>query len=148
MSAASGASWAKDEHREAAVRAAEDQVAEAPEDRRALVAIDLGAESCRVSLLRWIEGQPRIELVHRFANAPVFSDASAGGDGRLYWDLGRIEAGLYDGLELCAELAFNTSATRATTSTKLAKLSASSLNTSGAPVPSPALCRSMLAAPS
>jgi rhamnulokinase len=105
MSAASGASRAKDEHREAAVRAAEDQVAEAPEDRRALVAIDLGAESCRVSLLRWIEGQPRIELVHRFANAPVFSDASAGGDGRLYWDLGRIEAGLYDGLELCAELA-------------------------------------------
>jgi rhamnulokinase len=77
----------------------------APDDRRALVAIDLGAESCRVSLLRWVEGAPRMELVHRFANMPVYSDPEDGGDGRLYWDLGRIEVGLYEGLELCAELA-------------------------------------------
>ena len=34
-----------------------------------LVAVDLGAESCRVSLLRWIEGQPEIRLIHRFANS-------------------------------------------------------------------------------
>ena len=34
-----------------------------------LVAVDLGAESCRVSLLRWIDGQPEIRLVHRFANS-------------------------------------------------------------------------------
>ena len=37
----------------------------------ALVAIDLGADSCRVSLLHWIEGRPEILLVHRFANAPI-----------------------------------------------------------------------------
>ena len=36
----------------------------------ALVAIDLGAESCRVSLLQWREGRPHIAMVRRFANAP------------------------------------------------------------------------------
>ena len=41
--------------------------ASAPQDQRALIAIDLGAESCRVSLLRWIHGRPQIELVHRHA---------------------------------------------------------------------------------
>ena len=39
-----------------------------PSDKRALVAIDLGAESCRVSLLRWQSGEPQFHLVHRFAN--------------------------------------------------------------------------------
>ena len=42
-----------------------------PRDQRALIAVDLGAESCRVSLLRWRNGLPRIELVHRFANGPL-----------------------------------------------------------------------------
>jgi len=37
--------------------------------RQALAAVDLGAESCRVSLLRWVDGQPEIRLVHRFANS-------------------------------------------------------------------------------
>ena len=41
-----------------------------PTDTRASIAVDLGAESCRVSLLRWVEGKPVIALVHRFANAP------------------------------------------------------------------------------
>ena len=45
-----------------------------PSDRRALVAVDLGAESCRVSLLRWVEGKAAISLVHRFANAPREAD--------------------------------------------------------------------------
>ena len=31
-----------------------------PKDRRASIAIDLGAESCRVSLLRWQDGTPDI----------------------------------------------------------------------------------------
>ena len=31
--------------------------------------VDLGAESCRVSLLRWQSGKPLIELIHRFPNA-------------------------------------------------------------------------------
>ena len=31
-----------------------------PQDKRALIAVDLGAESCRVSLLRWVAGKPAI----------------------------------------------------------------------------------------
>jgi rhamnulokinase len=70
-----------------------------PTDRRALVAIDLGAESCRVSLLRWSAEGPRIQLVHRFAN-----HAAERADG-LRWDLGCILDGLHTGLRLCAEIA-------------------------------------------
>ena len=70
-----------------------------PSDRRALVAVDLGAESCRVSLLRWVEGKAAITLVHRFANAPRVSD------GGLRWNLAMIEAGLDDGLRRCAAIA-------------------------------------------
>ena len=70
-----------------------------PSDRRALVAVDLGAESCRVSLLRWVEGKAAISLVHRFANAPRVAD------GGLRWDLAMIEAGLEDGLRRCAAIA-------------------------------------------
>lgn len=71
--------------------------------RNALVAVDLGAESCRVSLLRWVGdkdgGTPEITLVHRFVNAPVPSGES------LHWNLARIEAGVEAGLRRCAELA-------------------------------------------
>jgi rhamnulokinase len=70
-----------------------------PADQRGLVAIDLGAESCRVSLLRWCNGAPHILLVHRFANSPIHAE------GRLFWDIHRIEAGIDHGLRLCAELA-------------------------------------------
>ena len=74
-------------------------VALVPQDTRALVAVDLGAESCRVSLLRWVAGPPVITVVHRFANAPRETE------GGLRWDLGMIEAGLEHGLRLCAEIA-------------------------------------------
>ncbi|MEO8734907.1 MAG: FGGY family carbohydrate kinase, partial [Edaphobacter sp.] len=70
-----------------------------PADTRASIAVDLGAESCRVSLLRWTDGKPAIKLVHRFANAPRQID------GGLRWDLAMIEAGLDDGLRRCAEIA-------------------------------------------
>jgi rhamnulokinase len=70
-----------------------------PSDTRALVAIDLGAESCRVSLLRWLSGAPAITLVHRFSNAPVERD------GELHWDITRILAELHTGLRHCAEIA-------------------------------------------
>src|SRR5271155_4247883 len=70
-----------------------------PQDKRASIAVDLGAESCRVSLLRWVGGRPTITLVHRFANAPREVD------GGLHWDLGMIEAGLDHGLRQCAEVA-------------------------------------------
>ena len=64
-----------------------------------LVAVDLGAESCRVSLLRSSGGAPEIRLVHRFPNAPV-----AGPSG-LRWDIRRIEQGVEEGLRLCAGMA-------------------------------------------
>lgn len=67
-----------------------------PTDLRALIAVDLGAESCRVSLLRWIDGSPVISLVHRFANSPRESN------GGLRWDLSAIEAGLDIGLRQAA----------------------------------------------
>ncbi len=70
-----------------------------PADKRALIAVDLGAESCRVSLLRWNGNEPSITLVHRFPNAPRTAD------GGLRWDLARIEAGLDTGLRRCAEIA-------------------------------------------
>jgi rhamnulokinase len=70
-----------------------------PADKRASIAVDLGAESCRVSLLRWLEDKPEITLVHRFANAPREMD------GGLRWDLEMIEAGLDHGLRECAAIA-------------------------------------------
>jgi rhamnulokinase len=70
-----------------------------PVDQRALIAVDLGAESCRVSLLRWVDRKAVVELVHRFANAPREVN------GELRWDLTMIEAGLEYGLRKCAEIA-------------------------------------------
>jgi rhamnulokinase len=70
-----------------------------PADRRASIAVDLGAESCRVSLLRWVDCKAEITLVHRFANAP----REVGGG--LHWDLEMIEGGLEDGLRQCAAIA-------------------------------------------
>jgi rhamnulokinase len=70
-----------------------------PSDTRALVAIDLGAESCRISLLRWLPTGPQVTLVHRFSNNAVMTD-----DG-LRWPIGDIEAGLRIGLMKCAEIA-------------------------------------------
>ena len=67
--------------------------------RQAMVAVDLGAASCRVSLLRWVKGQPQIRLVHRFLNAPQREQGS------LRWDLSRIYDGVEEGLRACAELA-------------------------------------------
>jgi rhamnulokinase len=67
--------------------------------RRALVAIDLGAESCRVSLLRWHGDDARIQLVHRFPNHAVEQDGS------LRWQMQKILDGLMQGLRQCAEIA-------------------------------------------
>ena len=65
----------------------------------ARVAIDLGAESCRVSLLRWEGDKPKIEVVHRIPNGPVHRGAS------LHWSLDTILAGLEDGLRKAAHAA-------------------------------------------
>ena len=65
----------------------------------ARVAIDLGAESCRVSLLRWEGSQPVIEVVHRIPNGPVHQGNS------LHWALDTILAGLEDGLRKAAAAA-------------------------------------------
>ena len=62
-----------------------------------LVAIDLGAESCRVSLLQWIGNAPHIDLIHRFSNSPVEIGEE------LHWDFRRILSGIEEGLLRCAE---------------------------------------------
>jgi len=67
--------------------------------RAALVAVDLGAQSCRVSLLRWKQGQPQIQVIHRFPNAPIATQEG------LRWDISRIFEGVKDGLRICAEAA-------------------------------------------
>ncbi len=69
-----------------------------PQDARALIAVDLGAESCRVSLLRWISGSPHVQLVHRFPNGPVRA-----ADGSLRWPLDAIVSGVEQGMRMCAE---------------------------------------------
>ena len=71
----------------------------APADRRAVVAVDLGAQSCRVSLLRWLSDSPHIQLVHRAPNAPVTSD------GHLRWDLAALCGAADGGLRRCAAIA-------------------------------------------
>ena len=62
-------------------------------------AIDLGAESCRVSLLRWNDGNPEIRVIHRFPNAPIRERQE------LRWDIERIWQGVEEGLRLCAGIA-------------------------------------------
>jgi rhamnulokinase len=64
-----------------------------------IAAVDLGAESCRVSLLRWSDGRPHIQIVHRFPNGA--QDTGIG----LRWNLHRICDGVEEGLRRCAELA-------------------------------------------
>jgi rhamnulokinase len=65
----------------------------------ARIAIDLGAESCRVSLMRWEQGRPSIEVVHRIPNGPVHCGDS------LHWALDTILAGLEEGLRKAAAAA-------------------------------------------
>jgi len=63
----------------------------------ARIAIDLGAESCRVSLLRWTGDAPSIEVIHRIPNGPVHRGSS------MHWPLATILAGLEDGLRKAAQ---------------------------------------------
>jgi rhamnulokinase len=70
-----------------------------PASKSSFVAVDLGAQSCRVSLLTWNHGAPHIAVIHRFPNAPI---ATATG---LRWDLKAIFEGVKEGLRLCAEAA-------------------------------------------
>lgn len=66
---------------------------------RRVVAIDLGAESCRVSMLQWARGKAALDTLHRFPNHPLERD------GHFYWDLERICAGVEEGLAVCARQA-------------------------------------------
>ena len=70
-----------------------------PADARAIVAVDLGAQSCRVSLLRWLSQGPEIELVHRVANAPRDNN------GHLRWNLSLLCSAADEGLRRCATIA-------------------------------------------
>ena len=62
-----------------------------------LVAIDLGAESCRVSLLQWNGNLPQIDLIHRCGNGPVARGHS------LHWNFDDLLKNVRIGLGLCAE---------------------------------------------
>ncbi len=66
---------------------------------KALVAVDLGAQSCRVSLLRFHQGNPHFDIVHRFRNGPVVTSNG------VRWDIGAILEGVQAGLRLCAGIA-------------------------------------------
>ena len=68
-------------------------------NRKPLVAVDLGAQSCRVALLRWNRGEPEIKLIHRFANEPH----SIGDE--LRWDIETIFEGIKTGLHRCCAIA-------------------------------------------
>ena len=65
------------------------------ENRKPRVAIDLGAQSCRVALLRWNRSEPEIEVIHRFANQPH----PVGNE--LRWDIRTIFEGIKTGLHRC-----------------------------------------------
>jgi len=67
--------------------------------RKALIAVDLGAQSCRVSLLRFRDDEPVVEVVHRFANGPVSSEKG------LHWNIEEIWEGVQAGIRVCAALA-------------------------------------------
>jgi len=68
-------------------------------NKQALVAIDLGAQSCRVSLLRWRDAASEIQVIHRFPNAPITTENG------LRWNLRRILDGVMTGLRRCADAA-------------------------------------------
>jgi rhamnulokinase len=67
--------------------------------RRARVAVDLGAQSCRVSLLRWSGDEPDVEVLHRFSNEPLSTGAG------LCWNIDAILDGIMAGLHRCAAYA-------------------------------------------
>jgi rhamnulokinase len=70
-----------------------------PTNQKALIAVDLGAQSCRVSLLRWNRNEPEIQVVYRFANEP----RSRGKE--LCWDIHAIWEGVHNGIQRCCALA-------------------------------------------
>lgn len=63
----------------------------------ARIAIDLGPESCSISLLRWEGASPAIEVVQRIPNGPVYRGGS------FYWPLDAILAGIEEGLRKAAQ---------------------------------------------
>jgi rhamnulokinase len=66
---------------------------------KALIAVDLGAQSCRVSLLRFYQGNPYTDVIHRFRNAPTVTPSG------VRWNIGAILEGVEAGLRLCAGIA-------------------------------------------
>lgn len=64
--------------------------------RKSFVAIDLGAQSCRISLLSWNRDEPVIVEIYRFPNAPVQTNEG------LRWDIEGIFASVMKGLRECA----------------------------------------------
>jgi rhamnulokinase len=63
---------------------------------RRVIAVDLGAESCRVSLVNWQPKGATLRTVHRIRNGPQERD------GHFYWDLAHLRDGIVEGLRLAA----------------------------------------------
>src|SRR6201995_5887825 len=72
---------------------------EAIAKRKALIAVDLGAQSCRVSLLRFWYDEPAVDVVHRFTNGPLTSATG------LHWNIEEIWEGVQAGIRKCVALA-------------------------------------------
>jgi rhamnulokinase len=68
-------------------------------ETRRVVAIDLGAQSCRVSLVSWHSGAAHLQEIHRFDNSPVDRNS------HLFWNLQNIREQLHAGLKKCAATA-------------------------------------------
>jgi rhamnulokinase len=69
-------------------------------ERVAVAAVDFGATSarvCRVELSS--SGPPQLDVVHRYAHAPVRDDGDRGGRGTLRWDWARLVSEMERGLE-------------------------------------------------
>lgn len=64
-----------------------------------VIAIDLGAESCRVSLATRLGDRTTLQAVYRFPNAPIQVEQ------HLYWDLAAIRKGVLIGISKCAQQA-------------------------------------------
>ena len=63
------------------------------------IAVDLGAESCRVSLASWHKARLTLQTIYRFPNAPIQIHQ------HLFWDIAAIQEGVLTGVVMCAEQA-------------------------------------------
>jgi len=67
------------------------------EETRRVIAIDLGAQSSRISLVSWLSGHGEIREIYRFETPQVSRNA------HIFWNLQRIRDEVRTGIRKCAE---------------------------------------------